>query len=54
MINAGKRHTKLNAHDGWTVTTRDGRLSAQWEHTIGVTEDGCEVFTLRSDEQIAP
>ena len=54
MINAGKRHTKLNAHDGWTVTTRDGRLSAQWEHTIGVTDDGCEVFTLRSDEQIAP
>ena len=53
MINAGKRHTKLNAHDGWTVTTRDGRLSAQWEHTIGVTEDGCEVFTRRSDEQLA-
>ena len=52
MINAGKRHTKLNAHDGWTVTTRDGRLSAQWEHTLGVTEDGCEVFTRRSDEQL--
>lgn len=50
MINAGKRHTKLNTHDGWTVTTRDGRLSAQWEHTLGVTEDGCEVFTKRSDE----
>jgi methionyl aminopeptidase len=50
MINAGKRHTRLNAHDGWTVTTRDGRLSAQWEHTLGVTEDGCEVFTRRSDE----
>jgi hypothetical protein len=50
MINAGKRHTKLNARDGWTVTTRDGRLSAQWEHTLGVTEDGCEVFTRRSDE----
>jgi methionyl aminopeptidase len=52
MINAGKRHTKLNARDGWTVTTRDGRLSAQWEHTIGVTEDGCEIFTLRSDESM--
>ncbi|MFK7830823.1 MAG: type I methionyl aminopeptidase [Congregibacter sp.] len=52
MINAGKRHTKLNARDGWTVTTRDGRLSAQWEHTLGVTEDGCEVFTLRSDETL--
>jgi methionyl aminopeptidase len=50
MINAGKRHTKLNARDGWTVTTRDGRLSAQWEHTLGVTEDGCEVFTRRSEE----
>ena len=50
MINAGKRHTKLNARDGWTVTTRDGRLSAQWEHTLGVTEDGCEVFTKRSEE----
>ncbi|MEM1403267.1 MAG: type I methionyl aminopeptidase [Pseudomonadota bacterium] len=50
MINAGKRHTKLNARDGWTVTTRDGRLSAQWEHTMGVTHDGCEVFTKRSEE----
>jgi methionyl aminopeptidase len=52
MINAGKRHTKLNAHDGWTVTTRDGRLSAQWEHTLGVTEDGCEIFTRRSEETL--
>jgi methionyl aminopeptidase len=51
MINAGRRHTKLNQKDGWTVTTRDGRLSAQWEHTIAVTDDGCEVLTLRSDEQ---
>jgi methionyl aminopeptidase len=50
MINAGRRHTKLNQKDGWTVTTRDGRLSAQWEHTIGVTEDGCEIFTRRSNE----
>ena len=50
MINAGLRHTKLNAKDGWTVTTRDGRLSAQWEHTLGVTADGCEIFTRRSDE----
>jgi methionyl aminopeptidase len=52
MINAGKRHTRLNARDGWTVTTRDGRLSAQWEHTIGVTESGCEVFTLREGESL--
>ncbi|MAT93826.1 MAG: type I methionyl aminopeptidase [Halioglobus sp.] len=50
MINAGRRHTRLNKKDGWTVTTRDGRLSAQWEHTLGVTEDGCEVFTRRSNE----
>ncbi len=50
MINAGRRHTRLNKKDGWTVTTRDGRLSAQWEHTIGVTDDGCEVFTRRSNE----
>ncbi len=51
MINAGKRHTRLNKKDGWTVTTKDGRLSAQWEHTLCVTEDGCEILTLRSDEQ---
>lgn len=52
MLNAGKRHTKLNKKDGWTVTTRDGRLSAQWEHTLGVTESGCEIFTRRSDEKL--
>jgi methionyl aminopeptidase len=50
MINAGRRHTKLNQKDGWTVSTRDGRLSAQWEHTLGVTADGCEVYTRRSNE----
>lgn len=50
MINAGRRQTRLNKSDGWTVTTRDGRLSAQWEHTLAVTEDGCEVLTRRSDE----
>jgi methionyl aminopeptidase len=50
MINAGRRHTRLNQKDGWTVTTRDGRLSAQWEHTIAVTDDGCEVLTRRSEE----
>ena len=52
MINAGRRHTKLNQKDGWTVTTRDGRLSAQWEHTIGVTEQGCEVLTRRRQETL--
>ncbi|MBT4518862.1 MAG: type I methionyl aminopeptidase [Halieaceae bacterium] len=50
MINAGRRHTKLNQKDGWTVSTKDGRLSAQWEHTVCVTEDGCEILTARSNE----
>ncbi|MAY35972.1 MAG: type I methionyl aminopeptidase [Spongiibacteraceae bacterium] len=50
MINAGKKHTKLNIKDGWTVTTKDRRLSAQWEHTMAVTADGVEVLTARSDE----
>ena len=52
MINAGKRHTKLNTKDGWTVTTRDGRLSAQWEHTLAVTANGCEVLTRRKNETL--
>lgn len=50
MLNAGKRHTKLSKKDGWTVETRDGRLSAQWEHTIVVTNSGYEVLTARSEE----
>jgi methionyl aminopeptidase len=50
MINAGKRHVKLLSRDGWTVETKDKRLSAQWEHTIVVTETGCEVLTRRSEE----
>ena len=50
MINGGKSGTKLK-RDGWTVETIDGRLSAQWEHTIAVTADGCEVFTARTDER---
>jgi methionyl aminopeptidase len=51
MINAGTRHTKLSRKDGWTVTTRDRRLSAQWEHTLAVTSNGCEVLTRRKEEQ---
>ncbi len=51
MINAGKRHVKL-LPDGWTVVTKDHSLSAQWEHTILVTEEGYEVLTLRKDEVI--
>jgi methionyl aminopeptidase len=49
MVNAGKFATKLKA-DGWTVETKDGRLSSQWEHTMLVTADGVEVFTVRQDE----
>jgi len=52
MINAGKRQTKLNKKDGWTVTTKDRSLSAQWEHTLLVTDTGCDVLTLRKDEVI--
>lgn len=52
MINAGKRDVKLNTVDGWTVTTKDRSLSAQWEHTLGVTKEGVEIFTLRKDEKI--
>lgn len=51
MINAGKRHTKL-LNDDWTVVTKDHSLSAQWEHTILVTETGYEVLTLRKNEVI--
>ncbi|URW74719.1 type I methionyl aminopeptidase [Sphingomonas donggukensis] len=45
MINIGKPDVKL-LDDGWTAVTRDRSLSAQFEHSIGITEDGCEIFTL--------
>ena len=45
MVNAGRYETKILS-DGWTAVTKDKSLSAQFEHTIGVTADGCEVFTL--------
>jgi methionyl aminopeptidase len=45
MINLGKSPVKL-LDDGWTAVTRDRSLSAQFEHSIGVTDDGCEIFTL--------
>ena len=45
MINLGKAPVKL-LEDGWTAVTRDRSLSAQFEHTIGITDAGCEVFTL--------
>jgi methionyl aminopeptidase len=45
MLNAGKRHVKLLG-DGWTVITKDHSLSAQWEHTVLVTDSGFEIMTL--------
>ena len=46
MINLGNYETKT-LKDGWTAVTKDKSLSAQFEHTIGVTKDGCEIFTLK-------
>ncbi len=51
MVNAGDRHSKL-LKDGWTVVTKDRSLSAQFEHTILVTDTGCEILTLRTDDTI--
>jgi methionyl aminopeptidase len=45
MINAGRYDVKL-LEDGWTAVTRDRSLSAQFEHTVGVTANGSEIFTL--------
>ncbi len=50
MINVGKRHVKLLG-DHWTVVTKDHSLSAQWEHTVLVTDTGHEVLTARDEEQ---
>ncbi len=52
MINAGKKETRLQA-DRWTVVTSDGSLSAQWEHTVLVTESGYEILTLSDNSQSA-
>lgn len=49
MINAGKRHVKL-LPDNWTVVTKDRSLSAQWEHTVLVTDNGYDVLTKRPEE----
>lgn len=45
MVNAGNHHVKI-LHDGWTAVTKDHSLSAQFEHTLGVTSSGYEIFTL--------
>ena len=50
MINLGKKDIKI-LDDGWTAVTKDKKLSAQFEHTIGVTENGYEVFTLSQYEK---
>ncbi len=52
MINAGTYRCKVDRKDGWTVTTADRQPSAQYEHTLLVTEEGCEVLTLRQDETL--
>lgn len=51
MINQGKRHARVLA-DGWTVVTKDRSLSAQWEHTVLVTEDGYELLTLGDGQSL--
>ncbi|MHB1305366.1 MAG: type I methionyl aminopeptidase [Acidiphilium sp.] len=51
MVNAGRPEVKI-LDDGWTAVTRDRGLSAQFEHMIGITETGCEVFTLGTGETI--
>ena len=53
MINAGKFQTKM-LNDGWTAVTKDKSLSAQFEHTIGITEYGNEVFTLSKNNTAFP
>jgi methionyl aminopeptidase len=49
MVNVGNRNVKVLG-DNWTVVTKDRKLSAQWEHTILVTESGSEILTLRKEE----
>ena len=49
MINEGKYEAKM-LNDGWTTVTKDKKLSAQFEHTVGITETGYEIFTLSKKE----
>ncbi len=49
MVNAGAHHTRL-LPDHWTVVTKDHSLSAQWEHTLLVTDTGVDVLTRRDEE----
>lgn len=52
MINQGTWQTKI-LPDKWTAITKDRKLSAQWEHTLMVTDNGCEVFTARPEEDLS-
>jgi len=52
MVNLGGHEVNTSQVDGWTVTTKDKSLSAQWEHTILVTETGYEILTLRDEESV--
>ena len=54
MINAGRKEVKELGNDGWTIVTKDHSLSAQWEHTVLVTESGWEVLTLSSGSPPPP
>ena len=49
MINEGSYETRI-LDDGWTAVTRDKKLSAQFEHTVGITNEGYEIFTLPEKE----
>jgi methionyl aminopeptidase len=45
MINAGVKETKTSREDGWTISTLDGKRSAQFEHSLAITDDGVEILT---------
>lgn len=53
MINLGRQHVKV-LRDGWTAVTRDRSLSAQFEHSVGVTEEGCQIFTASPGDVYKP
>jgi methionyl aminopeptidase len=53
MINLGRPHVKILS-DGWTAVTRDRSLSAQFEHSVGVTTTGVEIFTLSPKGLVPP
>ena len=54
MINIGSYKVKINKNDGWTAKTKDRKLSAQFEHSIGITDTGNEIFTLSQNNSDFP